>query len=114
MKGSLPFLLLVAGVVLLVGGSVVYLLNRPAPSQGVTPIPDDQVEAGVPYPEVARISLAEAKAHYDAGEAVVVDVRTREDYETLHVPNAISLPLSELSARYEELPLEAEILTYCT
>jgi rhodanese-related sulfurtransferase len=61
---------------------------------------------------VPRISLAEAQARYDDGTALFVDVRGQEEYDTAHIPDAISLPLADLEARYQELPQDAEIITY--
>jgi hypothetical protein len=111
---SLPVLLLVAGVLLLIGGAVVYLFDRPAAAPEVVNAPTNVVESDIPYPEVGRISVAETKARADAGTAVILDVRPREDYVTLHAANAISIPLTEINDRFPELPQDVEILTYCT
>jgi len=55
----------------------------------------------------------ELLSHAAAGELVLVDVRPRVEYERAHLPHALSMPLSELSARLHELPLDLEIVTYC-
>ena len=68
----------------------------------------------IPYPEVPRLSVAEDKAHYDAGTALFVDVRSAEAFSRGHIARAISLPLSELEWRYKELPRDATIVTVCT
>ena len=101
------------GALLLIVGALAFMFNRPEPTPVVT-LPDNHNEAGLPYPEVERIALDEAEKRYDAGEAVFVDVRDREAYEAAHVPNAISIPLGELTTRYQELPRDTEIITYCT
>lgn len=67
----------------------------------------------IPHPEVPRIALAEAKAKVDSGDAIFVDVRTAPEYGDSHPTGAISLPLSELDARYQELPRDKEIITIC-
>jgi hypothetical protein len=77
-------------------------------------LPDDDHADGIPYPEVARMTVEEAKVHFDEGTGIFVDVRDREFYATAHIPESVSLPLSELELRYEELPRDAEIITYCT
>ncbi|NOZ26461.1 MAG: zinc-ribbon domain-containing protein [Chloroflexi bacterium] len=99
-------------VVVLVVALVFFSLNRSAPTS--SDLPDYHDESGIPYPDVPRISLAEAKARYDAGAALFVDVRSQEEYRTAHIPGAVSLPLTELDERYQELPRDAEIITYCT
>lgn len=116
---SWPYLLLgTLGLVAVVAGMSITgsrLAPSPSPATPVQTPPrmdtsrqTDQVS----YPEVPRISLAEAKARYDAGTALFVDVRAQEEYDTAHIPNAISLPLADLEARYQELSQDAEIITY--
>jgi len=103
-------LVAVVAVIYIVGG-------RSAPpslatSGQVTP-QDVSLEGDqIPYPEVPRISVAEAKARYDAGAALFVDVRGQEEYDTTHISNAVLLPLADLEARYQELPQDAQIITY--
>lgn len=43
----------------------------------------------------------------------LVDVRPLEEFETAHVPGAVSVPLSELPDRLDELPRDKEIVTFC-
>ena len=73
-----------------------------------------QAAEGLPYPEVIRVSAAEAKALFDADAAIFVDVRDPESYAAAHVPGAVALPLNELETGHGQLPQNAEIITYCT
>jgi hypothetical protein len=100
------------GMLLLI--AVLVFVNSSSPGPTVGTLPDTHDEQGIPYPEVSRIPLTEAKARFEAGTAVFVDVRGRRDYETAHIPKAISLPLAVLEARYQELPRDAELLAYCS
>lgn len=109
---------LIAGVAF-VGVAIVLGLNllnanSPRVASPTNEIEDVHDEQGIPYPNVPRIELAGAKAQYDAKNAVFVDVRGKSDYDSAHIPGAISLPLSEIEVRYTELPRDREILTYCT
>jgi hypothetical protein len=63
---------------------------------------------------VPRVSLADAKAAYDSGEAVFIDVRTTGSYQEHHIPGALSIPLGELSGRLNDLDLETWYILYCT
>ena len=71
-------------------------------------------EEGIPFPDVPRLALADAKARFDDGSALFVDVRDLDAYAAAHIPNSLSLPLGEIESRYQELPKDAEIITYCT
>jgi 3-mercaptopyruvate sulfurtransferase SseA len=66
------------------------------------------------YPEVARVSLEEAKNALDAGIAIIVDVRAAEAYQAAHVAGSINIPLAELETRLGELDRNEWIITYCT
>jgi len=63
---------------------------------------------------IPRVSLAEAKAAYDEGTAVFLDVRFADDYAASHVPGALSIPLADLETRLGELDPTDWIITYCT
>ena len=47
------------------------------------------------------------------GEVVVLDVRPAEEYLTVHLPFARSVPLDELRQRLNELPKDRSIVAYC-
>lgn len=44
---------------------------------------------------------------------VVLDVRPQEEYESGHLPGALSIPLDELKRRVRELPKSKQIVAYC-
>ena len=46
-------------------------------------------------------------------QVILLDVRPSEEYVAGHLPQAVSVPLAELEARLEELPLDKEIVAYC-
>lgn len=63
----------------------------------------------------ATITGEEAKAKLEANEdAILLDVRTQEEYDAGHLPGAVCLPNEDIQP---ELPLpfekDAEILVYC-
>jgi rhodanese-related sulfurtransferase len=45
--------------------------------------------------------------------AILVDVRSREEYGAGHVPGAINLPVQELPQRMSELPRDKPLVLYC-
>lgn len=65
--------------------------------------------------EIPRTSPGAVKAKLDAGfNLVIVDTRSKAEYEQAHVAGAISIPLETLTQRYRELNGYNEIVTYCT
>jgi 3-mercaptopyruvate sulfurtransferase SseA len=65
--------------------------------------------------EVPRVAPSVLKERLDAGEGVlVVDARSSGEYAEAHIPGAISVPLSDLEGRLDELPRDQEIVFYCT
>jgi hypothetical protein len=68
-------------------------------------------EAGVP-----RIAVGQAKAAFDAGQAIIVDVRSADAYAAGHAEGAINIPLGNFEIDIENVALEKDqwIITYCT
>ena len=65
-------------------------------------------------PEVQRISVEEVKAKLDTGiNIVIVDSRSKDDYELTHIVGAISLPITTMAEPYNDLDGYHEIMTYC-
>ncbi len=63
-----------------------------------------------------RISLEQLKEKLDAGaDIVIVDVRSKEDFDEGHISGAVSIPWQqEIEARYTELPRDKEVIIYCS
>jgi hypothetical protein len=68
----------------------------------------------IPYPEIKRVSLEDAKTALDAGSAVFLDVRDSGTFGSKHITGAINIPLDELEQRATELPKDRWIITVCT
>ena len=68
-------------------------------------------EAGVP-----RVDVAVAKAAFDTGEAIIVDVRSPDAFATSHIQGAINIPLGKIELNPTGVSLDKEqwIITYCT
>lgn len=59
------------------------------------------------------ISAAEA-VHFVSEGALVVDVRRTFEWNRVRIPDAIHLPLEQLTDRCLELPEDRLIITFCT
>ena len=66
--------------------------------------------------EVPRISLEQARAAIESGAAIVVDVRSKDAFNTSRIPGAINIQLGEFETNIEGLGLDKDqwIITYCT
>lgn len=96
------------GVLILVGVGIIVIFFRPPDNTAISS------ESEIPFPEIIRVRLIEAKDAFDSGSAVFVDVREESYYESSHIPGAISIPLSEIEQRRDELNPQDRILLYCT
>jgi hydroxyacylglutathione hydrolase len=68
-------------------------------------------DAGLPVRTLAQIPTA--ALHGPGAALVVVDVRSRREWESGHVPGAVHIPLPELAARARELPRDRTVATIC-
>jgi len=63
--------------------------------------------------KVRRISESEAQRMYNNNAAVLVDVRSSQQFALSHIRGAVNIPNSQLVARLKELPPGKTIITYC-
>ena len=64
--------------------------------------------------EAPRITLADAKKDFDAGNVVFVDTRAETSYRTEHIKGAINVPAEAIQTRYTEVPKDKKIIAYCS
>ena len=87
---------------------------KPAPAAPATPLAvsgaQTQQQA---IDKVRRISVKEAMDLFRKDEAVLVDVRSNEQFTLGHIKGAVNIPGSQLRARLKELPPKKLIITYC-
>jgi 3-mercaptopyruvate sulfurtransferase SseA len=102
---------IIAGTILFVT-TLACSFSLPQQGQGLPTPPAFPTEN--PYYEVPRVTLEEAKAAFDGNSAVFVDTRSETSYADGHIPGALSIPVSELESRINELDPDQWIITYCT
>ena len=64
--------------------------------------------------DAPRITLADAKKEYDAGTAVIIDVRAEAAYKQERIKDAINVTPEMLEAKYKELPKDKKLIVYCS
>ncbi len=67
-----------------------------------------------PSDNAPRISLADAKKDFDAGNVVFVDTRAESSYKQEHIKGAINVSMETVEMRYKELPKGKKIIAYCS
>jgi rhodanese-related sulfurtransferase len=60
-----------------------------------------------------RISQSEAFKLYNQGKAVFVDVRSNSQFALGHIKGAVSIPGSQMVARFKEVAGPKTVITYC-
>lgn len=62
---------------------------------------------------IAFIGVGELHALVARGmPPILVDVRSREEYEARHITGAVSIPLTEVSGRAREIPRSPLVVLY--
>jgi len=90
--------------------SILTLSACAAPAAAAAPTPTATPAA------YKKISAADAKARMDSGdEIIILDVRTKEEYDAGHIKGAILVPNETIIDEQPDLlpDLDAEILVYC-
>ncbi len=111
---KLKFLFLLSTVGLLFVASCTDAARPPAlvenaepPTSATSSHPDDGHDA-------PRIALADAKKDYDAGTAIIVDVRDAAAYKQEHLKGALHIPIADVAANENKLPKNKKIIVYCS
>jgi NADPH-dependent 2,4-dienoyl-CoA reductase/sulfur reductase-like enzyme/peroxiredoxin family protein/rhodanese-related sulfurtransferase/TusA-related sulfurtransferase len=50
---------------------------------------------------------------FDTEKSVLLDVRTKMEYENGHIEGSLHIPVDEIRDRLEEIPTDKEVLVYC-
>ncbi len=62
--------------------------------------------------EMKRLTPKEAEC-LNKSNTLLVDVRENDEFAEIRIENSISVPLSEFAERYQELPLDRELVLVC-
>ena len=67
-----------------------------------------------PVDGVRRVTVQELREAMEKGTAIVVDVRSAEQFKAGHIKGAVWIPGNEIGGRTKELPKDKLIVTYCS
>ncbi|MBI3838558.1 MAG: FAD-dependent oxidoreductase [Planctomycetia bacterium] len=71
------------------------------------------VASGLLRGEHPQIDVEAALTTPPAVRALLVDVRTPQEFAAGHIPEAVNIPVDELRSRLNELPHDREVAAYC-
>jgi rhodanese-related sulfurtransferase len=63
--------------------------------------------------ELEPVSARELQRRMHDGDVTVIDVRPREEYESGHIPGALSMPIEQLKRGRVAPPKGKEVVAYC-
>lgn len=59
------------------------------------------------------IDLEEVLNRMKDGNVILIDVRPKDEYDTDHIPGAVSIPIDQLNDQLSMIQAEKEIVAYC-
>ena len=81
--------------------------NASKPKAAPLPLQDDGHDA-------PRISLADAKKHFDDKTAVFIDTHPSTMYDLEHIPGAINIQPNAIKQSLDKIPRGQTIIVYCS
>lgn len=63
--------------------------------------------------KLRTITRDELRARLRDGDVVVLDVRPEAEYTAAHIRGAISIPITDLKSRLDDIPDGADVVAYC-
>ncbi len=99
-KKRLTILAVVAVVIVVLAGVLFVVLTNSTPS--------DTAQGSLPL----EINVDEAYQLVEEG-AFLLDVRTPEEWDDFHAPQATLIPLDELANRVDEVPTDRNVVVIC-
>jgi hypothetical protein len=107
-----PLILIAVGAVLILIVLILTLINSQAGGTQANVQPT--AISDIPYPEIDRVSLADALTAFNANTAIFVDVRSADSFNLVRIPGAVNIPLEQIESAIPELERDAWIIPYCT
>ena len=102
-KRLAALIVIILGLLLLAGAIYLVVSTNNLPAQ-----------SNIPYSEIKRVSLSDARKAFDSQSALFIDVRDADSFTASHIPGAINIPQDQILSRLGELSSARWIITYCT
>ena len=64
--------------------------------------------------DAPRITLADAKKDFDAGNVTIIDTRSADAYKLEHIKGSLNFPFADFETNYKNIPTNKKIIAYCS
>jgi hypothetical protein len=109
-----PFFIFLIAVLVLLGCNLQPVNNSTLAVATPSNTPTSRVVDNHEDENVARITVEEAKAEFDKGNALFVDARPAAAYEMEHIKGAVNITSATLDQQLPTLPKNKKIIVYCS
>ena len=74
----------------------------------------DRFLTSIPDGYYTIATIEELKSVIDTSQPLLIDVREPSEYQSGHIPNAISIPLRTLTQNLDQIPSDRPVIMYCS
>lgn len=60
------------------------------------------------------VNFQTAKQMIENNEVILIDVRTKAEYDSMHIINSINIPIDSINSGNFNLPKDSKIMVYCS
>jgi len=113
-RSFVPILMISLGILLILGSIAWLVFSTQSSAEDTPSLASSASTPRIPYPEIHRIRVGDAKAALDLGSAIFVDVRGEPYFAQGHIPGALSITEDDLEQYLSQLKPTDWIITYCT
>lgn len=89
-------------------------VNTAKPTNTTNANSSQKVDAHGHVDDAERITLADAKKTFDAGNAVFIDTRDEASFKQEHIKGALNIPMNLLNERFGTIPKGKKVIAYCS
>jgi 3-mercaptopyruvate sulfurtransferase SseA len=108
--------IILASAFLLIASGLLLTINGKHRGEAASLAAQGQTVQAQPTPTdgVRRVTVEELRAGLEKGTAIVIDVRSQEQYKAGHIKGALWILGDEIAGRIKELPKDKLVVAYCS
>lgn len=59
------------------------------------------------------VPFEQARNMIETQNVYLIDVRTKNEYDFMHIKNAVNIPVDDIKSRVDEIPSDKDLMVYC-